>query len=336
MRAPPREIQLELVAEAGRAPSAHNTQPARWRFLERGSVLLYEVPKRRLAVADPTGRDQRVALGAAFEGMRIALAQRGIGLSEPETVSAGAPVAASPELRLVAKAELRPGASPDPLGEQVMSRRTYRRAFRQASAMERAALRVLLRETAGVRAEWEGEGITMLAGVADRATAARLRDGELRAELIHWLRFTDGDERWSRDGLTADCLGLSVPARWVRRWLFAPRTFAILAGAGLHAVLVAEAPRLRGATALVAVHRPRGEDPLVSGRCLYRFWLALTAAGFVAQPVSVLADDPAAARLLAERLCVPESEALLNVLAIGCAKHETARSPRLPAEELLV
>jgi len=28
----PREAQLALVASASRAPSPHNTQPARWRF----------------------------------------------------------------------------------------------------------------------------------------------------------------------------------------------------------------------------------------------------------------------------------------------------------------
>lgn len=59
-----RAQQLELVREASRAPSAHNTQPARWRFLPDGTVELREDITRRLTVGDPTGRDAGAGLGA--------------------------------------------------------------------------------------------------------------------------------------------------------------------------------------------------------------------------------------------------------------------------------
>ena len=50
-----REDALTLVAEANLAPSVHNTQPARWRFLPGGRMLLLEDVRRRIPFADPTG-----------------------------------------------------------------------------------------------------------------------------------------------------------------------------------------------------------------------------------------------------------------------------------------
>src|SRR5207244_2728697 len=47
----PRDLQLQLVREASRAPSAHNTQPARWRLSPDSAVVLFEEVSRRLPVA---------------------------------------------------------------------------------------------------------------------------------------------------------------------------------------------------------------------------------------------------------------------------------------------
>src|SRR5690606_31692324 len=78
-----RETQLRLIDEANRAPSIHNVQPALWRF-GYGEVELYGNNSRWLAVSDPTGHDDRVSLGAALEGMAIALSRLGIGLEGVE------------------------------------------------------------------------------------------------------------------------------------------------------------------------------------------------------------------------------------------------------------
>jgi hypothetical protein len=66
----------DIVADAVRAPSMHNTQP--WRFRLTGPAIdLLLDPRRRLPVADPTGRAARVACGAALYNLRLALAVRG-------------------------------------------------------------------------------------------------------------------------------------------------------------------------------------------------------------------------------------------------------------------
>src|SRR5206468_446479 len=68
---------VALVDEARRAPSVHNIQPARWAALERGVLALRADPARTLPIADPSGHDVRISLGAACEGMSIALSRRG-------------------------------------------------------------------------------------------------------------------------------------------------------------------------------------------------------------------------------------------------------------------
>jgi nitroreductase len=66
----------DIVADAVRAPSMHNTQPWRFRLTGPAIELLLD-PQRALPVGDPTGRAARVGCGAALYNLRLALATRG-------------------------------------------------------------------------------------------------------------------------------------------------------------------------------------------------------------------------------------------------------------------
>ncbi len=334
-----RPLALSLAAAANRAPSAHNTQPARWRFTPGGEVLLFEDTSRRLAVGDPTGRDHGIGLGAAVEGLRLALSGLGLALGDPDPARAGdeATVRGRPELRLVARARLSPGARPDPLASWVAHRRTYRGRFAARHAAGLITLQDALSRSSDVHAIFDAKRIATLAVEADRATARLSERPGAEAELYHWLRFSPRDRAWRRDGLTAACLGLSAPERLAGRWLLEPRLFALLARAGVHRALLAEAPRTRTAWALVLLLRPRGEDPLETGRRFYRSWLRLTAAGFSARPISALIDDPAAEACLRANGGVPADSGPAAVFAVGRGRpSRRAQSPRLPPDELLV
>jgi hypothetical protein len=331
-----RDLQLELAAEASRAPSAHNTQPARWRFSSDGEVWLLEDTSRRLSVADPSGRDHRVGLGTALEGLRLALSRRGFDLTDVERPDGRERVTGHAGLRLIARSVVQRGGEPDPLAAQIMRRWTYRGRFLPADQAARGALHRVLDPAPDVTCVFDAPSITALAAESDRASFGFLAQRDYQSELYRWLRFSRRDPGWTRDGLTADCLELSAVERAVGRWLFVPACFAALARVGLHRPLVAEAGRTRTASALAIFHRPHQEDGLVTGRRFYRLWLELTAAGFAARPMSVLADDPSAVALLRERWAVPASAAIINVFAVGLAPTRAYRSPRLPPAELLV
>ncbi|WP_240134642.1 Acg family FMN-binding oxidoreductase [Streptomyces sp. MUM 178J] len=72
-----------LVADAVRAPSMHNAQPWRFRFLRRsGVVQLRADPQRAMPRSDPDHRGLHLGCGAALFNLRTAAAHAGF---EPET-----------------------------------------------------------------------------------------------------------------------------------------------------------------------------------------------------------------------------------------------------------
>ena len=85
----------DLLRTAGRAPSLHNSQPWQFRVSPRSIELLAD-PARTLPVADPDGREQRLACGAALFNLRLAL--HGYGIRPTVTVL---PDRARPELLAV-------------------------------------------------------------------------------------------------------------------------------------------------------------------------------------------------------------------------------------------
>ena len=146
------EIIRYVVARAVWAPSVHNTQP--WRFTTDSGpqVSLHADAGRRLAVADPDGREMMISCGAALFNIRLAL--RSLDWI-PQTRLLPDPA----QPTLVAQVSWRERAAVDEferrLSSHVLTRRTHRGAFdpeplppdtlaalRDAAAREGAALRI--------------------------------------------------------------------------------------------------------------------------------------------------------------------------------------------------
>jgi nitroreductase len=327
-----RDLQLLLVTEAGRAPSPHNTQPARWRFRADGRLELWEDRTRWLSVGDPSGRDADIALGAAFEGMAIALSRHGFTLGEPEMT---APRGAEGPLRVVATTGLRLGARTDPLAGAIAVRRTWRRLFLPVEPGDEAI----------IAAAGQGRDVVFLTGDDHRRALARAFDLALVAQLLlpgvveelrDWVRFTPRDPRWFRDGLAADAIGIGRFARHFAPAVLSTPAVRWLNRAGVLRLLFSEAAAIRSATALVVLHRPRGEHPFRIGRRFYRLWLEWTRAGFGACPMSALADHAPTASMLRQRFGIPSGSAVVNVFRVGRTPADGGRSSRLPAKDLLL
>lgn len=329
----PEDTQRALVREAGRAPSVHNIQPARWRFESSGDVLLFRAVDRRLPIADPAGHDVALSLGAAFEGMSLALSRIGYTLGAPIEELRAQAVRCTP----VVRAHVSRGGGVDLLAPFVDARRTYRGRF--APLPKTGANRAMLEALAApdVRIVMEPADLAAIAAMHDDATWRFESQPRYHAELWSWLRLSRRDPRYRRDGLTADCLGLSALEREAARILLRPASFVLLARLGLARHLVAESAQVRSAAALL-LFTPRATDtPFVAGRRLYRLWLEITATGLSAAPMSASADDPATRDELTRRYGIPSSHRLANVLRIGPPPSAgVPKSPRLPVTELLV
>lgn len=334
---------LALVGEAARAPSVHNIQPARWAAPEPGGLALRADPARTLPVADPSGHDVRLSLGAAWEGMVIALSRRGLAAGPPHLADAGAGApASSPPLAAAvppfeARLRFEPGGTVDPLAEAVMRRAAFRGAF--ASTAE-AAIDALERrlEPSGTTVVRDRARIRDLAALADDASDEFLLDPRYWRETWHWLRLSPAHPDWARDGLNADALALGGVERAAARWLMAPLMFEWMHRVGLARALVSEHAKTSSAGALLLVTAPAGEDPFVTGRAFYRRWLDVTAAGLALCPMSVLADSKHANGEIRRMVALPEGMRLVNVFRVGTPPPGFPKrlTPRLPAEELLI
>ncbi|MDN3028973.1 hypothetical protein [Streptomyces sp. S.PB5] len=74
--APARHAAYYLVRAAVAAPSVYNTQP--WRFISQNDEIeLHADLSRRLAVADPDGREMVISCGAALFNLRLAMRHLG-------------------------------------------------------------------------------------------------------------------------------------------------------------------------------------------------------------------------------------------------------------------
>jgi hypothetical protein len=179
-----------LLATASTAPSLHNSQP--WRFLVRPQVIeLWADPQRRLPAADATGREQRLACGAALFNLRLAL--HGLGIRPLVTVHAdggdqdllasvrfgGRRPATAVQQRLLAAVPRRP---------------TNRMPFTHepVTTAERAALhRAAVDEGAWLHLVERDQERRDLARLAAQAQATQHADPAYRAEVAAWAAVSD-------------------------------------------------------------------------------------------------------------------------------------------------
>ncbi len=325
-----------VVAAASRAPTVHNIQPARWRFGADGDVTLFRATDRALPVADPTGRDLAASLGAAWEGLVIALSEHGLSITQPEHGAGGADGAMPPGCEAVCRGTIRaaPAPAPDPDAAAAGARRSWRGTFLEPSADQRSALAHLSSDDQ--RLITDAVTIREVARLHDAATLRVMRQRDYFEETARWLRLSPTDPRWHRDGLTADALALAPAERLSARLALRWGAFRTLGVVGADRVFVSESAQVESAHALVAFTPRRSRSEFESGRAFYRLWLALERIGLAAVPMSAVCDDPETAAWIAAQLSLPRDRVLRNLLRVGVAPRAPARSPRLPVDELIV
>ncbi|MET3931151.1 hypothetical protein L3D22_07850 [Lysobacter soli] len=325
-----RGMQERIVAAARLAPSAHNTQPARWRFERGGSIVLLGDTTRRLPCADPGDRDFALSCGAALEATVLSLGPLGIGVASVE------PGVSDARSSLPEMARITPGgvAVVDPLTRWMEARSTWRGGFVPATDEQARSLHTWAAMQTDVILATEPDDRVLLAELNDRATAGFLRDAHWRAELCDWMRLSPRHPAYARDGMNREALHMGAIDAAGARWVLG-KAYAWLDRAGLSTALVGERARSMTANAIVLLHRPADETPLASGRILYRHWLALTSFGFAAWPMSAAVDDAECAGRIVSHFDVPSGRRLLAALRVGKALGVAARV-RLPVGELIV
>jgi nitroreductase len=191
-----------MLRAAVAAPSIHNTQPWRLRFVG-ATVEVYRDRARELPAEDPSRRMLFVSLGAAIFNVRVAAAARGMGSEVRHLVDQRRP-------DLVAVVEL--GGSPNPsvaaLAPYVAERRSNREPFtaEQLPAQLRVELDLCAR-VEGAVLQWIDKPARRwwLRIATNEATAA---DDDSRARTAERRRWVGGHREV--DGVPSSALGSRV------------------------------------------------------------------------------------------------------------------------------
>lgn len=277
------EIALEdLVAQAVRAPSGHNSQP--WLFRREGAGTLAVLADRRraLPVVDPHDRELTISVGAAVGTLEIAA--RGEGLAarvEP------LPEPGDPDLIARVHVEAAVWPSPEEIARAraIPARRTVRAPFAPAPVPE--AVTAALREEAGaldveLRAVAGGAAKRRIAALVAEGDRRQFEDPRFRRELAAWVH---SYRLGSRDGMSGAGFGMPDILAPVARFVI--RSFDL--GDGVAAS--DETTISDGSPALWLLATAR-DDPaawVATGRALARIGVGLTAKGlalsYLNQPI---------------------------------------------------
>ena len=327
-----------LVAEANLAPSLYNTQPARWRFLPDGTVILFEDLSRRLSATDPTGRHARMAVGAAYTGLGLALSKIGLGLSLLQLVPHGdTPDEDGAALRKVACALVTQGAGRDVLAGYVRERRTFRGQFEPVDRDMRDALLGLIRHFGDVVAVARRADIDAIARLNQQCQDELMRRKGYLSELYRWMNWSRHEAQMRRDGLYIKDMPLAGLPRIAKPLLLRSIVHSTMERLGMVPELFDEAGSIRSACAIGLLTGPCDEDAFVSGQKLYRVWLELCRAGYALCPMAALNDSAEGIQGIQRIIGIPGDRQITGLFRIGkVAAGTRLKRQRLSARDLLV
>jgi nitroreductase len=318
----------DIVEQATRAPSIHNTQP--WRVVTHADTIeVWTDPARGLTVIDPTGRGRHISCGAALLHARLAAAAAGYSATVTVLPDPAAPThLADLELHMTQPAEADGAAGADSdLAAAIPGRHTSREPF----SVEPIALDTLhdLRQAAATEGAWlriidtpeDATAVAVLLAHADEVQAA---DPAYVAELRQWTQRSD-----TGDGIPTSAVPHTAPAE--RGSNYRLRDF--VADREPVATSSHEPPPVE--RPLIAVLGTADDDVpswIAAGQALGRLLLTATAHGVTASPLTQALEIPATRARLASELGVIGRPQMLLRLGYG---ESGAPTPRRPVDDVL-
>lgn len=306
----------DLLADAARTPSSHNSQPWSVQLLLPQRWRLSLAPARLLPAVDPAQRESWISIGAFLAALEIAAQARGLAFESAWAEQA------QDQLELV----FRSAPTEARWQQSLRQRRTLRRELGRAEV----DASLLLRDTLSPNAVYLPQGsagANAIAGATVRAALQQNAADAIWEELADWIHWSDSAYP---TGITPETMELP----WlVRGWVAATygRADVLAESFRLRSLEITRQQVQEGAGWIVISSAGDSRDDcLECGRSLLRIWLAANRAGLAVHPMSQALEVPAIRESLGRSL---EVQTLQMLLRIG--KPAAMRSPvslRLPPE----
>jgi len=319
----------QVVEQAVRAPSIHNTQP--WRFRAVGDRLEVHLdPTRALPAIDPTGRQQVVSCGVAVHFAVTALAALGYG-----AMVRLLPEDADPDhlATITVTGTITPTAEQRELAEAIARRHTDRSPFADRPVPPEVVDG--LQEELGWDGVWlqavsDADAEAAAVSLLDQAEQLEQRDPRYLAELQAWTR-TDPS---APDGVPVAALPEGNRTRRPSNWQV--RDFEPTAPTDPGPTPATDDPPPpveRPAVLLLGTMDDGRTGWLWAGQALGRLLLRITAAGLAASPLTQALDQGWARIRLTHQLSLVGHPQML--LRLGYPAHDVPVSGRRPVDEVL-
>lgn len=323
-----------ILTYARRYPSPHNTQPIKLRIEGPHAELFYDLdlglPAESYGI--PFGS---VCAGVFIEA--VSIAAHALGCTVVERLDyTPMDFAGRERLHPLGLLTLEPGARPidDLQPELLLARRTSRLRY------ERRQVPAAVMEEARQMAAAHGQA---LAGSSDRGLVDAivrvnqrtlfydLDDPGVRAEIQHYLRYSERQARATADGLSARCLALPGPLLRVLMGNHRIWKVPVLSSVLKHAYLRS----MRGVTQVAWIKGPFSNEReyTEAGRALLRIWLLFTRHNLVLHPFGSVITNPRAHRELVATIDEDEGTDMIWMLfRLGYSRQPPQSHRREPAE----
>jgi hypothetical protein len=199
---------VELVRYATLAANGHNTQPWKFKIIDK-TIEIHADTSRHLAVVDPQDREQWISLGCALENLVIAAGATGFAseIAYPGDKQNFITVNLLPDIAAIS-----------PLFDAIQVRQSTRSEYRQVQLSSDLIDQLHSASTEqGVMFKFI-EDIIETERVIEYLNAGNLTQYSDKAyveELIAWLRFNEREALSSRDGLYSKCSGNPTVPRFL-------------------------------------------------------------------------------------------------------------------------
>lgn len=333
------EATNQIISSAILAPSAHNTQPWKYKLTEH-SIDVFIDWQRHLGVSDPDLRQLYISIGCTITNIIVASHYWGYRPNITYFPHGGLPAKAPTNKKEAAKAN-KPVASISlqtaaisrddkitDLFSAIENRRTNRTIFDAKPLTDNERQTFMTTANSTVILVEDNETLKKIAELTEAGTLQTLSRQDFKEELSHWVR-----NNWTRqhDGMPGYAMGIPAPIS-----LLAPVMVRLAPIHKQEGPKTSQQVQSASALAVVLSETDTPIDWLKAGQILEQIWLAATSANLAASPLvaAIEAGDDIRSQLkkTLNTNLLPQS-----IIRVGhTTKHKPLRAtPRRTVEECL-